>query len=64
MNYEKLKKTRMKIAYNIIQGLVAHQGDEHLNFMKKDVEYAYKYADEILKQGGYNTTKLLNDLEN
>lgn len=65
MNYEKLKETRMKIAYNVIQGLVAHEGyDVSPDKIKEDTKYAYWYADEILKQGGYNITELLNNVEN
>jgi len=51
MSPEKLKETRMKIAYNVIQGMMPdleHWSNESL------VKYAYSLADEILKQGGYS----------
>jgi hypothetical protein len=54
MSPEKLKETRMKIAYNIIQGYAAHEGvcePEAVNLL---VHIAYEIADEVLKQGGYN----------
>ncbi|CAB4169089.1 hypothetical protein UFOVP1516_4 [uncultured Caudovirales phage] len=53
MNAEKLKETRMKIAYNLLQGLAAHEGDLHDDAIKWNVEWAYKVADEVLEQGGY-----------
>lgn len=53
MTSEKLKETRMKIAYNIMQGFAASGNDFDEDFFEKEVEFAYKLADEILKQGGY-----------
>lgn len=54
MNEEKLKETRMKIAYNILQGWAA-SGDLSTNKFKQDiVADAYEIADEVLKQGGYD----------
>jgi hypothetical protein len=52
MTSEKLKETRMKIAYNVIQSLMPDSENWKSNAIM--VEYAYKVADEILKQGGYN----------
>lgn len=54
MNAEKLKETRMKIAYNLLQGLAAHEGDIHYEFITSNVRWAYQVADEVLKQGGYD----------
>lgn len=55
MNAEKIKETRMKIAYNLMQGLVAYQGDMNISgLIASDVEWAYRVADEVLKQGGYD----------
>jgi hypothetical protein len=54
MNAEKLKETRMKIATNLLQGLAAYGGDTN-------VEWAYKVADEVLKQGGYDEAKTKNE---
>ena len=55
MNEEKLKETRMKIAYNVIQGLAADGVlDGTFELIPVTVLYAYQIADEILKQGGYD----------
>jgi hypothetical protein len=54
MTSEKLKETRMKIAYNIIQGLTAARADTFNWSTETMVSYAYEVADEVLKQGGYN----------
>jgi hypothetical protein len=54
MTSEKLKETRMKIAYNIIQGMVAYHGIFEPEAMELKVYIAYEIADEVLKQGGYN----------
>jgi len=62
MNAEKLKETRMKIAYNLLQGLVAYQGDMNGSvFIASDVEWAYKVADEVLKQGGYDEATIKDE---
>jgi len=53
MTYEKLKETRMKIAYNIMQGFAASGNDFDEDLFEKEVEFAYKIADEVLKQGRY-----------
>jgi len=52
MTPEKLKETRMKIAYNIIQGLAA-SGKLDMDYYKAAVRNSYEVADEVLKQGGY-----------
>lgn len=52
MNDEQLKKERMKIAYNLLQGLAAFEGD-NIYAVETNVRWAYKVADEVLKQGGY-----------
>ena len=54
MTSEKLKETRMKIAYNLLQGLAGHEGDTANNYIADNVEWAYSVADEVLKQGGYD----------
>lgn len=62
MNAEKIKETRMKIAYNLLQGLVAYQGDMNGSvFIASDVEWAYKVADEVLKQGGYDEATIKDE---
>lgn len=62
MNPEKLKETRMKIAYNLMQGLVAYQGDMNISgLIASDVEWAYKVADEVLKQGGYDEATIKDE---
>jgi len=53
MTEEKLKETRMKIAYNLLQGWAAG-GIAIEDYKEEYVGYAYKVADEVLKQGGYN----------
>lgn len=53
MNAEQLKKERMKIAYNLLQGLAGHEGDTDSKYIADNVEWAYCVADEVLKQGGY-----------
>ena len=50
----KLKETRMKIAYNIIQGFAAALSLKDDTYMEFYVKKAYSIADEILKQGGYD----------
>jgi hypothetical protein len=54
MTSEELKKTRMKIAYNLLQGLAGYEGDTSDNYIANNVEWAYTVADEVLKQGGYD----------
>jgi hypothetical protein len=54
MSPEKLKETRMKIAYNVIQGMVAYNGVFDPEAVEFEVYIAYQIADEVLKQGGYN----------
>jgi hypothetical protein len=54
MTPEKLKETRMKIAYNVIQGIVAYDGTIAPEALELNVYIAYEIADEVLKQGGYN----------
>jgi len=62
MNAEKLKETRMKIAYNLLQGLVAHEGyDYKPHNTTIDVKWAYKIADEVLKQGGYDEATIKDE---
>ena len=52
----------MKIAYNLLQGLVAYQGDMNGSvFIASDVEWAYKVADEVLKQGGYDEATIKDE---
>jgi hypothetical protein len=51
MNAEQLKKERMRIAYNLLQGLVAKEGQ--FNYTATMVEWAYAVAEEVLEQGGY-----------
>jgi len=51
----------MKIAYNLLQGLAAHEGDLHDEAIKFNVIWAYKVADEVLKQGGYDEAKTKNE---
>ena len=53
MNAEQLKKERMRIAYNLLQGLTAYQGCSSESYTITSVEWAYQVADEVLKQGGY-----------
>jgi len=53
MNAEQLKKERMRIAYNLLQGLAGHEGDTANNYIVNNVEWAYSVADEVLEQGGY-----------
>lgn len=51
---EELYKIRMMIATNLLQGLVASKDYNYdYNNTTIDVKWAYKVADEILKQGGY-----------
>lgn len=54
MTPEKLKETRMKIAYNVIQGMVAYSGVFDPEAVEFEVHIAYEIANEVLKQGGYN----------
>lgn len=62
MNAEKLKETRMKIAYNLLQGLVASEGyDYAYNNTTIDVKWVYKVADEVLKQGGYDEATIKDE---
>ncbi len=53
MNAEQLKKERMKIAYNLLQGLAAHEGTTHFDYISDNVSWAYQVADQVLEQGGY-----------
>lgn len=61
MNAEKIKETRMKIAYNILQGLVAHEGASDKPYIINNVGWAYKIADEVLKQGGYDEATIKDE---
>lgn len=61
MNAEKLKETRMKIAYNLLQGLAAHEGDSAEPYIINNVEWAYQVADEVLKQGGYDEATIKDE---
>lgn len=61
MNAEKLKETRMKIAYNLLQGLAAHEGDIPDQHIPANVKWAYKVADEVLKQGGYDEATIKDE---
>ena len=61
MNAEKLKETRMKIAYNLLQGLAAHEGDSAEPYIITSVEWAYEVADEVLKQGGYDEATIKDE---
>jgi hypothetical protein len=54
MTPEKLKETRMKIAYNIMQGFAASSSRFNSPNVAEEVEFAYEIADEVLKQGGYD----------
>lgn len=51
----------MKIAYNLLQGLAAHEGDTSIEYIPTNVEWAYQVADEVLKQGGYDEVKAKNE---
>lgn len=61
MNAEKLKETRMKIATNLLQGLAAIEGATSGDRVINNVIWAYKVADEVLKQGGYDEAKTKNE---
>ena len=53
MTAEQLKKERMRIAYNLLQGLAAHEGDTSEPYITNNVEWTYQVADQVLEQGGY-----------
>lgn len=54
MTEEKLAELRVKIAYNVVQGIMAAGDYDEWLSSAAIVEYAYEIADEILRQGDYN----------
>lgn len=57
MSNEEFKKERMKIAYNLLQGLAAHEGTTHFDYISDNVSWAYQVADQVLEQGGYRNDR-------
>jgi len=51
----------MKIATNLLQGLAAIEGATSGDRVINNVIWAYKVADEVLKQGGYDEAKTKNE---
>lgn len=54
----------MKIAYNLLQGLAAYEGGRWYDKVEDtslNVRWAYKIADEVLKQGGYDEATIKDE---